>query len=287
MIPLYRTALLFSGVLIFGLLQACGRPAVYRSSRPRMSPLPRKVTPSPSAAAASPKALAQPKPILAESKIREEDLGEGQVTRPTPMTPPPPTFAPSGPSLPQPGRVQSSAKAILEESRIRERDLGENRWTLPEPMREERASPGLSEETIFTRREELLLISMITPETPPQRAASLRLTEKGRKLLEIQEYERGLSKLEKAIAIDSRNRYTYYYLAQAHYLLTHYQQSLNFLEIVESIFAEESDWLARVFALQGKNYAAQGFFERADDNYAKALKLDPNNRVALKGITEM
>lgn len=128
---------------------------------------------------------------------------------------------------------------------------------------------------------------MISPQTPPQRAASLRLAEKGRQLLESKEFEKGLSVLEKSITIDSTNRYGYYFLAQAHYFLTHYRQSLNFLGSVESKFTEEPRWLARVFALRGKNYQALGFPGKADVSYIKALKLDPHNRVAFERLTEI
>lgn len=286
MIHFYRTSLVLSGVLIFGFLQACAQPRVRRSSPPRVSSLPRRTTPSPSVSAASPKASAPRKPILAESKIREQELGEGRSARLTPMGPPPSAVMPraSGPSVPE--KVPLPGEAILKGSGIREEDLGEVRLAPPEAIREEGPGPRPAEETFPTQPEELSLIAMITPETPPQRAASLRLTEEGRKLLTNQEYERGLSKLEKAIAIDSRNRYSYYYLAQAHRLLAHHQQSLNFLEIGQSLFAEEPDWLAKVFALQGKNYEDLGSFERADANYVKALRLDANNRMALQGITE-
>ena len=69
--------------------------------------------------------------------------------------------------------------------------------------------------------------------------------------------------------------------------MTRYKQSLNFLEIIESTFAKEPNWSSRVLSLQGKNYAGLGLLERADASYAKALKLDSNNRVAFEGITEM
>ncbi len=135
--------------------------------------------------------------------------------------------------------------------------------------------------------EEPSLIAKITPATPPRSALSLRLAEEGRKLLENQEYEKGLAKLEKAIAIDSRNRFGYYYLARAHYHLADYRQSLNFLEIVEPILVEEPTWLARVLALKGKNYDALGFLGRADESYVRALGLDRYNQEALEGIVRM
>lgn len=266
----YRHCLVgLSGFLALGLLQACTQLMAYRSAFPGGSPAPPRATPSPSVTASPPKASEPRKPLPAESNISEQDLGEGRMTRLTPTIPSP------------------VDEIMLKESGIRETDLGENRSTSPYGMREESAGPRLGGEAISTQAEELSLIAKITPETSPQHAVSLRLAEEGRKLLETQEYEKGLSKLEKAITIDSRNRYGYYYLAKAHYHLTHYVQSLNFLEIAESTFVEEPNWLARVFSLRGNNYDALNLFERADVSYTKALKLDPNNRVAFERITEI
>ncbi|MGH7831343.1 MAG: tetratricopeptide repeat protein, partial [Candidatus Binatia bacterium] len=118
-------------------------------------------------------------------------------------------------------------------------------------------------------------MAKITSETSPQRAASLRLTEEGRKLLESGEYNKALNRLEKTIAIDSTNPYGYYYLAQTHHHLGGYQESLNFLEVAESLFGGQSYWLAEVFALRGENYHALGMLKRADSSYAEALRWNP------------
>ena len=130
-------------------------------------------------------------------------------------------------------------------------------------------------------------MAKITSQTSPQRAASLRLTEEGRKLLESGEYDKALSRLEKTIAIDSTNPYGYYYLAQAHHRLAHYQESLNFLDVAESLFNGQSYWLAEIFALRGENYHALGMLQRADSNYAEALRWNPGNQIASEGLTRL
>jgi len=115
----------------------------------------------------------------------------------------------------------------------------------------------------------------------------LRLTEEGRKLLDSGEYEKGLQRFEKTIAIDSTNPYSYYYLGLAHNRLTHYQASTNFLDVAESLLSEEPYWLAQVFALKGENLHALGSFDEADASYAHALLLDPNNQTAFEAITQI
>jgi len=286
MYPFHRTLMVFLCILILGFLQACNQPGFFQTSSPRFRRLPRKLPPLPPVVAPPPKQTATPKPVLTESKIKEQELEASQ--------PSPPRLSPRGgtSSLSSGPKFEPrSDEAISVESGIREKDLGEGglgrEQLAGKTMPGEGMSPMSSENSLSTQPEELSLIAKITPETPPQQAVSLRLAEQGRRFLENHEYEKGKSKLEKSISLDSRNRYGYYYLAKAHYLLTRYKLSLNFLEIIESMFAEEPNWSSRVRSLQGKNYAGLGLFDRADVSYAKALKLDSNNRVAFKGITEM
>lgn len=131
------------------------------------------------------------------------------------------------------------------------------------------------------------LLAKITPATPPQRAASLRLTEEGKKLLESGDAARALSRLEKTIAIDSTNPYGYYFLAKAHTSLGRHQESLRFLDVAESLFAGDSYWLSEVFALRGEDYRALGSFERADGSYSQALRLNSGNRTASDGLSRI
>jgi tetratricopeptide (TPR) repeat protein len=131
------------------------------------------------------------------------------------------------------------------------------------------------------------LLAKITPSTPPQRAASLRLTDEGRKLLEAGDASRALGRLEKTIAIDSSNPYGYYYLAKAQHALGRNQESLRFLDVAEPLFGNNPYWLAEVFALRGENYRALGSYERAETNYTQALRFNPGNKVAADGLARV
>ncbi|HWP56305.1 MAG TPA: tetratricopeptide repeat protein [Candidatus Acidoferrales bacterium] len=135
--------------------------------------------------------------------------------------------------------------------------------------------------------EDSSLIAKISPQTPPRRAASLRLTEEGRKLLAREDYTRALASFERSIAIDATNPYSYYYLAKTHYQQGRYQESLNFLDVAESRFAEDPYWLAETWALRGENFRALGFLQRAESSYARALKINPGSRTALQGMNRL
>lgn len=198
------------------------------------------------------------------------------VTRPSPQVA----------LLPRPQEPQAKPPAV--EAPLKE-----------EPLREKRRSPQVRSKDIAPKPapapapgrelppplpEDDSMIAKITPRTPPQRAASLRLTEEGKRLLEAGDYDRALARLEKTIAIDSTNAYGYFYLGKAHHLLGRYQESLNFLEVAESLFSKESYWLAEIFAFKGENFRALGLPERASSSYTQALRLNPGNRVAFEGL---
>jgi tetratricopeptide (TPR) repeat protein len=129
------------------------------------------------------------------------------------------------------------------------------------------------------------LLAKITPGVSPQRAASLRLTEEGRKLLDAGDPARAIERLERTIVIDSTNPYGYYYLAKAQYRLRHYKESLNFLDVAESRLSNEPFWLAEVYALRGENYRALGMAPEAEASYAKALRVNSGNSTAVQGLS--
>ena len=131
------------------------------------------------------------------------------------------------------------------------------------------------------------LVAKITAAGTPQRAASLRLTEEGRKLLDAGDTARALTRLEKTIAIDSTNPYGYFYLAKAQNRLGRYKESLNFLEVAESRLSGEPFWLAEVHALRGDNYRALGQPQRAETSYVQSLRLNSGNRTAADALLRL
>jgi tetratricopeptide (TPR) repeat protein len=131
------------------------------------------------------------------------------------------------------------------------------------------------------------LLAKITPGTPPQRAASLRLTEEGRKLLDGGDAAKALTRLEKTIVIDSTNPYGYFFLAKAQYQLGRYRESLRFLDVADSRFGDEPFWLAEVHALRGENFRALGMIDKAEASYAQALRLNSGNRTASDALSRL
>jgi tetratricopeptide (TPR) repeat protein len=101
----------------------------------------------------------------------------------------------------------------------------------------------------------------ITSRTPANLAAALRFAEQGRKLIRSREYRKAVDCFERAVSLGLRSYlpYTYYYLAQSHYHLANYQNSVNFLDAAESWLGGQSDWRASIALLRFENVNAMGY----------------------------
>jgi hypothetical protein len=196
---------------------------------------------------------------------------------------------PDGATQPAPAQ-ESPNRPLPQEAKIREQDLKKpSPPVLRDNSKETRGlEPRVTPEAPGPAlRDDSSLLAKITPGTSPQRAASLRLTEEGRKLLDAGDPNRALSRFEKTIAIDSTNPYGYFYLAKTHYRLGRYKESLNFLDVAESRLNGEPFWLSEVYALQGENLRALGMIEKAESSYNHALSLNSGNRTASDALSRL
>jgi hypothetical protein len=206
-------------------------------------------------------------------------------TWPAKSEPPPPMPAPSTAS---PG-PELSNRPMPADPKIREQDLKTKEKAPPITTSKEISPPSVIPETLSPAKPPLIddssLLAKIMPGTPPQRAASLRLSEEGRKLLDGGEYAKALTRLERAISIDSTNAYGHFLLAKTQFGLRRYNESLNFLDVAEARLGAEPFWLSEVYALRGENFRALGMAARAEESYEKALTINPGNRTAAEALS--
>jgi predicted negative regulator of RcsB-dependent stress response len=193
------------------------------------------------------------------------------------------------PPVPAPGS-ETSSRPIPPEPKIREQDLKtKEKAAPPVTTSKETPPPATIPEALSPAKPPLAddssLLAKIVPGTAPQRAASLRLSEEARKLLDGGEYAKALTRLERAIDIDSTNAYGHFLLAKTQFGLRRYKESLNFLEVAESRLGAEPFWLSEVYALRGENFRALGMAERAEESYEKALTINPGNRTAAEALS--
>jgi tetratricopeptide repeat protein len=218
---------------------------------------------------------------------------------PRPPYRPPAPLSSTGPAIlrapqpPAPLAPEAAKKPLPQEAKIREQDLKSPQPSsgpgAKEASRDGGAGEGraASESPAPSLPDDSSLLAKITPATAPQRAASLRLTEEGRKLLDNGDPQKALTRLEKTIVIDSTNAYGYFYLAKAQYRLGRYKESLNFLDVAESRLNKEPFWLAEVHALRGDNYRALGMTQQAEASYVQALRLNSGNRTAAEAMSRI
>ena len=131
------------------------------------------------------------------------------------------------------------------------------------------------------------LTAKIDAATPAKRAAALRLTEQARGFIAGGEAPRAIELLERAVAVDARVPYAYYFLAEAHHVAAHPVLARSFLARAEQLFGADRYWLGRVYALRGLLAEEEGHPDQARDAYGRALTAWPRNGVAATGLARL
>jgi len=131
------------------------------------------------------------------------------------------------------------------------------------------------------------LTAKIHDDTPASRAAALRLTEQARGLIASGAEPRAIELLERAVAIDARVPYAYYFLAEAHYAAGRPALARSFLDRAAQLLAGQPYWLGRVYALRGRVCEDEGRRGDARTAYQRALAVWPNNAVAAAGLARL
>jgi tetratricopeptide (TPR) repeat protein len=188
--------------------------------------------------------------------------------------------------------VRPSASLGLEESSVGEAaeltPVPEAAAAIPTPAPEAAEAPPEGTEAPATATEPESMLIHIGSGTPPNVAAALRLIEDGRQQMGRKAYERALDRFERAVAIDPTNAYGYYFLAQAHYLKTNYDQAIAFAGRA-AVLSGRADqvWLGRIYSLQGAVFEDAGRYPDARKAYQSAIQADPNNLAARVGVARL
>jgi len=80
----------------------------------------------------------------------------------------------------------------------------------------------------------------------PRAAASLQLTEQGRRLLVERQPDKAIRALEQAVSLNSLNGRNYYYLAEAWLMKGDTHQAKEFNQLAEIHLKDDSAWMIRV-----------------------------------------
>lgn len=130
-----------------------------------------------------------------------------------------------------------------------------------------------------------MLLALIGPSTSPQRAASLRLTDAGRRSLESGDVTGALDRIEKAVKVDPSNPHGYYWLAQVHLRNGRLDQALAFSEKSIVLFSQgDRAWLTQAHTLRASILEKAGRFPEARRAYRDAVQVEPGNVAARAGL---
>ncbi len=83
-------------------------------------------------------------------------------------------------------------------------------------------------------------------EENPRVAASLQLTDQGRRLLEDRKPDKAIRALEQAVSLNPTNGQNYYYLSEAWLMKGSAAQAKEFNHLAEIHLKEDSQWMIRV-----------------------------------------
>ncbi|MEO6029827.1 MAG: tetratricopeptide repeat protein [Candidatus Binatia bacterium] len=181
--------------------------------------------------------------------------------------------------------LSGCAQAAVRHQRPRTAQAPRNDDRPVEVARARPPAPPAPARPAATRADDAPLTAKIDNATPAGRSAALRLTEEGRQRLAAGDAPRAIDLLERAIAVDARVPYAYYFLAKAHADLHHPALAHRFLDRADQKLANEPYWRSQVNALRGQLLADEGRSAEAEAAYRRALDAWPGNRAAAEALT--
>jgi len=114
---------------------------------------------------------------------------------------------------------------------------------------------------------------------PAQRVASFHIAEKGRQAIQNGQWQEAEGLFEKALSLDRRNPFCYYYLAEIRIQEGKARQALILLKQAEVMFHDHPYWLSEVFEKKGRCFETLALPEKARRAYDNARKHNPWNKI--------
>jgi hypothetical protein len=127
----------------------------------------------------------------------------------------------------------------------------------------------------------------INAATLPTRKTAIRIADRARRDLLKHEPDAAIRTLGPALSIDAGNPYVYFYLGRAYLMKHNYQQALTFWDRASIGFGDNPKWLSEVLGFEGETKERMGDEDEARKDFARALKLAPNNQLANDGYSRL
>ncbi len=119
---------------------------------------------------------------------------------------------------------------------------------------------------------------------PAQRVASFHMAERGWQALQKRQQHKAEDFFDKALSLDRRNPFCYYYLAEIRLQEGKLKQALIFLNQAEVLFQDHPYWLSEVFEKKGRCLEKLNFPQKARRAYDQAEQQNPWKTTFKKGL---
>jgi len=133
----------------------------------------------------------------------------------------------------------------------------------------------------------LFHVQNVLPEFPPQRAASFRVAAEGYLAWKQGRVQEAEERLERALTLDPRNPFGYFYLAEIRFGEGAFPQALIFLNQAEVLFQGHPYWLSEVYESKGRCHEQLRGTEEAARAYTRALEYNPWNETSMEGLARV
>ncbi len=255
---------LIAGLLINGCFNA--------PKPPPLMPLTPEVTPTPQLEPANAETPPPPWPV---GQLQEENITPEVTSTPSPTETPTPTDTPTETPFGQtPAPTETPSPTPTDSPTPTES---------PEPT----PQPDFSQNLPPGERSDQPLDVEINPNTPPARATSIRIADRARGELLKHEPDEAIRTLGRALSIDASNPYVYFYLGRAYLMKHNYKEALTFWQRAAISFSDNPKWLGETLSFEGAAKERLGDIDEARNDYARALKLAPDNQLAKIGIDNL
>ncbi len=157
----------------------------------------------------------------------------------------------------------------------------------PAPSLEPTPQPDFSQELPPGQLSDRSLSTDIGAAALPTRKTSMRIADRARRELLKHQPDEAMRTLGRALSIDAGDPYVYFYLGRAYLMKHNYQQALTFWERAAIGFADNPKWLSEVLSFEGAVKERLGETDEARADFARAVKLAPDNQLAKDGYARL
>jgi Tetratricopeptide repeat len=205
------------------------------------------------------------------ASLAEENITPEATDTPTPSDTPTATDTPYG-QTPPPTQTPSPTPTET---------------PLPTLSPEPTPQPDFSQELPAGQLSDRPLDAEIDAAKLPMQKTSIRIADRARRELLKHDPDEALRTLGRALSIDAGNPYVYFYLGRAYLMKHNYTQAMTFWDRAAIGFADDPTWQAEVLSFEGAVNERQGDTDTARDEFARAVKLAPDNQLAKDGLARL